>query len=631
MIDYVYRVGAKWYDLGVQLELKLPILEVIKHDNPGDTNRCIIKMIHMWICQGRVTWNDLITGLIMYETVGYTRPANVIVANNCTCRAPGNTGVEIQTKPTEVTLTPHAVAYTTHLDEQPYRNADLTCSHFEYLDPKNLSDSERRSLEARLHKETRTIITQFSDLVIQMRKSLDEKRIGVQKVVTTIMGIAPAEPLNNRLRTSLNIKEAESIDILVCQLLGNNYMSFINYHLVEYIIMKHGTTEDKDMLHAYIRCFETYCQRSVFEVPKYVFGPAPSDGKMLAFKVTKQVQESLPASSSHTVIESSSDQVLTLGQVKAVQEKLAATLAVDVSNLVLLGAAKGCIELLFSVPAMIVNKMKEELDGTNSNVCFAELEADGINVYVHMLCGPPGKPYAMKVTDDYISLWWTKPEYQGFQSVRYYNVHYRAEHDHPTQWTTFKAKSSVENIKLRKELLPQNVRSLIFKVNAVNDIGNGIDSVESDPINLQFSNTDDKHLRRPVRIARPTHAVARSASFSYGASRSIAFYKPLSCDNYQEIMDRIRDARDKWYEIGQQLRLNEYLLDEIKSKNKSYSITCLKEVVTTWLRQREKTCNWETLIAALKHVGYDKLAKSIAASLPNEGTKHRHHTTTGYP
>ena len=177
------------------------------------------------------------------------------------------------------------------------------------------------------------------------------------------------------------------------------------------------------MLQTYKTNFETFCQRSVFEVPQHVFGPVPSDGEKLAFKVTKETVASLSPSctlgddnispSSPTTEISSKTLNLSLEDTLTVQGKVAEALGLkNVWSLVFLSAAKGCIKLTFAAPRVVMETVKPQLDintPTEFTMCsrFANLEASGI----HIMCGPPGKPYVTKVTKDSIGLQWTKPEY----------------------------------------------------------------------------------------------------------------------------------------------------------------------------------------------------------------------------
>lgn len=87
----------------------------------------------------------------------------------------------------------------------------------------------------------------------------------------------------------------------------------------------------------------------------------------------------------------------------------------------------------------------------------------------------------------------------------------------------------------------------------------------------------------------------------------------LNSGNMQEVLENVWEARQKWYNIGIQLKLDINDLDVIQRQgnNKSpddYVVDMLK----IWLRRKGAT--WKALIDALRHktVGYPILANNIA-------------------
>jgi len=54
-----------------------------------------------------------------------------------------------------------------------------------------------------------------------------------------------------------------------------DYFSFFNYHVIEHIVDKLGTDQDKDDLHNYKKDFDEYSKRRVYECPT-VYGPMRS-------------------------------------------------------------------------------------------------------------------------------------------------------------------------------------------------------------------------------------------------------------------------------------------------------------------------------------------------------------------
>ena len=483
VINAVFLAREKWRLIGIQLGIQIVNLNVIgynRHDNPDE---CIVDMIHTWLNQEGATWRELISAL-KHETVGCAHTASLIAAEQ-----PQASTVEI---PCSSAAVISRVTTLGNVSENNPLSSDLpssTVSSFGNLNTSKLNDKESRRLKARLRQDTRKIITHFSDLVVHMRRSFKQRNFDPQDLATTVKGIAKREPGTHSLQESMNLSAVTSIDVLVDQLQNENYISFINYHLVEYMISQYGSEEDKRKFADYEIEFKEYCKRSVFEVPQDVFGCVPSDGVKFTFKVTKEVVKNLP--SNHTQVEDDEDAIdnptveassknlkLSLGDVMFIQEKVSETLDLDVGSFVLLGASRGCVELTFSVPKVIVKKVKTQLEEVSGPV-YSNLEAKGI----HILCGPPGKPQVTKGLIRYC-LQWTKPSYQGFHTIRHYKISYRSVHDRTKVWKTFETEDPMESIVIPNEIIHHN-SSLVFKVQPVTDIGCGVDSEESDPVTLR--------------------------------------------------------------------------------------------------------------------------------------------------
>ena len=244
---------------------------------------------------------------------------------------------------------------------------------------------------------------------------------------------------------------------------------------------------------AYDEKFKEFCKRSVFEVPQTVFGPpCESDsGPVLAFKVTDEVtrylcevtpDKSVPPSF-HAVKMSSETLKLSLSDTLKIQGKIAKLLHIEnIENLIFLGAKEGCIELRFLVPTVILDRIEQQNVTDLSD--FTTLESEGI----HILCGPPGKPYVSDVTADSIQLQWKKPKYQGPQQIQHYCVQYISLNDPSAGWKTVLSDGFAESLKIVG--LSYNQSPFVFKLQAVNAIGAGIQSERSDPIHLSIKRSN---------------------------------------------------------------------------------------------------------------------------------------------
>ncbi len=73
----------------------------------------------------------------------------------------------------------------------------------------------------------------------------------------------------------------------------------------------------------------------------------------------------------------------------------------------------------------------------------------------------------------------------------------------------------------------------------------------------------------------------------------------LSDKDLQDVVDKVYRARDKWYEIGLGLRIHVDELEAIKKVNAEVD-TCLRKMLTYWLRQPDLNRSWSTLAQSLK-------------------------------
>ena len=584
VINAVWPARLKWYWIGIQLGLQLVQLQVIEHDNPRSTDDCMMAMIQAWLRQGG-TWKELISAL-KHKTVEYHDVASSITAKYIEKEITAKTESISNSSASSSSVAIMSRKRDSENDPLFSDSAYSTDSSFENLDTSNLTDVQSSNLKARLRKDTRRIVTDFSDLVIHMRKSFEQKNVNPQALVTTVKGIAMCERSTQSLQKKLKIQEITTIDMLVAYLLEESYISFINYFLVEYMIKHHGTEQDKIMLDIYKTKFEAYCKRSVFEVPKDVFGSVPSDGKKLVFKVDDD--SILLDSASYTPTKgaaTSENFEPSLGDAQFIQEKVSEALDLEVGSLVLVGASRGCVELTFSAPKIVVEQIQLQLQVNGPVYCILEEKR------VHLLCGPPGKPQVTKVQNICYRLQWTKPSYRGFHPIRHYKISYRTVQDPPKVWKTFETESPTESIALPNEIIhPQHESSFVFKVQAVTDIGCGVYSEESDPVILQpFSATD-----APYR-----HTLPRSQK-----------KHPLTIDDLEEVMDKLKPLKERWYDIGQKLDIDVTTLDEIQRTYNTLSIR-LNHMFLNWLSQGGATR--EELSSALENLDLCDASDSISA------------------
>ena len=586
----VWKARASWYNLGIQLGVDIDQLDIINKENPNNIESCFREMIKLWLKQEHPNWKDMISALI-HETVNEKQLAARIYTALIDSES-----AQIDQRHTTLSRIESGDEYSWNSDKPTVDNAFPNLNFG--------TDYQKEELKAKLRRDTRQIRTEFAHLLVGMRKSFKAAGLDPQEIATSVGTIAECEPSTQSLGSSLKTDEVNSIDKFIRQLEVDNYISFINYHIVEFLINMYGSEEDKEKLQQYMLKFKDYCKRSVFEVPQDAYTQYGIEShevqgdldnrKLFVFKVTKGVLDSLSQNCTSTENESAMNNAvkissrelhLSLGDVFAVQEKIADTLNVNPAALILVGASKGCVELTFSVPEAIIDRVMDETTRRG----FAKLESQGI----HLLCGPPGKPWAIPVRHACVSLRWNKPKYQGVQPVQEYSIHYQSVYDSPSRWKVLKTHDSIKSnnidISIYAHQFGKNA-TCIFKVEAKNVTGSTF-SEESLPVDIPWPNDDHDNHHHEITLA----------------------YLPT-------VMAKIRGAADKWREIGVHLGLTEQTLKEIEEDN-SESTECLQNVLRKWIEQGE--ASMEKLRSALESssVRAYKQGDELAFSLFKQGNQ----------
>ena len=142
---------------------------------------------------------------------------------------------------------------------------------FPSLDLKKMSKEEKEKLHERLYAESMDITFKFQDLFSSTILSLKERSISPQELYSHLVCLGSVKPTYEDpklpvlrhyfpdLRRAQRIEEAMGI-------IGD-YCSFFNFCIVELIIDKLGTTNDKANLTNYKKQFSEYARRHVFECP----------------------------------------------------------------------------------------------------------------------------------------------------------------------------------------------------------------------------------------------------------------------------------------------------------------------------------------------------------------------------
>ena len=205
---------------------------------------------------------------------------------------------------------------------------------FPYLDVEGMNEADKIDLECRLKSEARDIKIDFAKLTSSVMQSLES--IQLERIKISLLGL---ESFTDDVGVKvLDEEDAEKIlgakNLLEIFFTLRKYISFFNYHIIEYITEQHKLT--RDPLNEYLKKFHTFCQRSVFEVPENMFLSIPElTGKVFAVKSTEGVT--------------------TMNGANVLKEKIATTFSLRPAALQLCSIKKGCVELHFLITAAVAD------------------------------------------------------------------------------------------------------------------------------------------------------------------------------------------------------------------------------------------------------------------------------------
>ncbi len=217
--------------------------------------------------------------------------------------------------------------------------------NFPFLDVTRLSESERDKLFIQLKLATVTIISKYSSFVYKLRCSLDERPnpVLIGDIQFAILNLMPFRTDNTGVLPVLDcirdkIKATKFISDLFPLL--DSFSSFFNYTIIEDLVAKFGSDDDKKGWDEYIQEFNAFCKSNVFEVPPHVFSAQPlPTAKVFSVKCHEELMP------------------LTLDTVREMKRKIAKTFDLTFEALQLCSISKGCVELRFSVSASVADRI----------------------------------------------------------------------------------------------------------------------------------------------------------------------------------------------------------------------------------------------------------------------------------
>ena len=184
-------------------------------------------------------------------------------------------------------------------------------------------------LDGRLSDESEQLHMQFGDLVVAVRNSLKD-RVEVRELVSTLSEYSfsqQREGISRDYESALRITMSlyDIFDVI------RPYYSFFHYRVIELLVKRFGTNEDKERLAEYEKQFKKFCRNRVYKCPADHFG---MEGKFEICLVAKLMDEF---------------KKFTLNAVNKFRTKLCSILSVPDDALRFIGAAEGCVELRFAM------------------------------------------------------------------------------------------------------------------------------------------------------------------------------------------------------------------------------------------------------------------------------------------
>ena len=145
---------------------------------------------------------------------------------------------------------------------------------FAYLDLSKMSKEEEKQLHQRLYNESVTMMDNFQHLFSATIESLKQRKVSVKELLCHLVGLGPLPPTYQDLNLPLFRRQfpelMKSKTIEEAMLVIGHYCSFFNFRMIEHIIDKLGTSQDKKNLFKYREEFNKYAERHVFECPSEV-------------------------------------------------------------------------------------------------------------------------------------------------------------------------------------------------------------------------------------------------------------------------------------------------------------------------------------------------------------------------
>ena len=201
----------------------------------------------------------------------------------------------------------------------------------------DMESEDYEKLKTRLLSESYTIMEKFVYMFTAFFQSLSDQKISVKKIVANLKAFGAFahvykgdnQPL---LRDELGKLELATADMDDVMSIVTDYCSFFNYRLLSFLVSRHGTQKDKELLEQYEKEFSEYANRRIFECPSK-FGEMNKKNPTLVVKLDHHYEQ------------------YSLNQLRLLEADLCKILGV--SNLNLRQVQAGCFQLTFQLPSFV--------------------------------------------------------------------------------------------------------------------------------------------------------------------------------------------------------------------------------------------------------------------------------------
>ena len=215
------------------------------------------------------------------------------------------------------------------------QNAKQRVSLFPYLNLSGLTADERFLLESKLLDDTKRMIHLYADTELSIITSLEKRGVSLSSLKNFVENLVRNLSSNDDTERLHKSKDIYNIFFSLFP-----FKSFFNYEILEKIVKKFGSEEERCLMKEYISQFTEFCKCSVFEVPPNIFhdSDAKPGDRVFSAKLTKEG-------------------LVSLGDVVAARRKIADILDIDVVALQLCSITEGCVCLTFLIPGHIYKKI----------------------------------------------------------------------------------------------------------------------------------------------------------------------------------------------------------------------------------------------------------------------------------